>query len=296
MALWCFNGRAQTSPDSTGVPLKDIPSVPSQQAKAQPVSFNTIAGPLPGVIKARKIPYLVVGDIEVPANKSVTIEQGVVFLFKNFSGMHVLGKLIVLGTKESPVIFTSENDRAVNPATSLYPNPYDWNGIYIHADAVGTSMEFCKVRYSVYGIVSETKFIKLDPVLFSFNGKSNLIIEGKELAVTDKPYSYKLLGAQGVPVQIFADPMAFRRNALRYTSLVIAMAATLGTMYYGTQWSNTQKDLTHMSTDNPSVLRGYNEAEWFSLRDKRTGNMYYTIVGGTLALLGYVGFTWSFTF
>ena len=299
IVLWFLSGSAQTSHDSAATSSKDL-LVSNKQASAQPVSFDTIAGPLPGVIKARKIPYLVVGDIEVPVNKSVTIEQGVVFLFKNFTGMHVLGKLAVQGTRESPVVFTSENDRAVNPATSLYPNPYDWNGIYIHADAVGTSMEFCKVRYSVYGIVSETKFIKLDPVLFSFNGKSNLVIEGKEQAVTDKPYRYMLstkdVGAQGVPVKILSDPMAPGRNTLRYTSLVVAMAATVGTVYYGTQWSNTQKDLTHISTDNPSVLRGYDEAEWFSLRDRRTGNMYYTAIGGALALLGYIGFIWSFTF
>jgi hypothetical protein len=301
MVFWCLGGNAQTSTDSTTVPSKDTTIVPSsQQATAHPVSFDTITGPLPPVIKAKKIPYLVVGDIEVPVNKSVTIEPGVVFLFKNFTGMHVLGKLFVQGTKESPVIFTSENDRAVNPATSLYPNPYDWNGIYIHADAVGTSMEFCKVRYSVYGIVSETKFIKLDPVLFSFNGKSNLVIEGKEQAVIDKPYSYMLttkdVGAQGVPVKILADPVAPGRNVLRYVSLVVAMAATVGTVYYGTQWNNSEKDLTHMSTNDLSVLRQYNEAEWFSLRDRRTGSMYYTEIGGVLSLIGYVGFFWSFTF
>jgi hypothetical protein len=299
IVLCGLNSGAQTSSDSIATSSKDVP-VSNKQATVQPVSFDTIAGPLPGVIKARKNPYLVVGDIEVPVNKSVTIDQGVVFLFKNFTGMHVLGKLAVQGTRESPVVFTSENDRAVNPATSLYPNPYDWNGIYIHADAVGTSMEFCKVRYSVYGIVSETKFIKLDPVLFSFNGKSNLVIEGKEQAVTDKPYRYMLstkdVGAQGVPVKILSDPMAPGRNTLRYASLVVAMAATVGTIYYGSQWNNTQNELRTMSTDNPSVLRLYDESEWFSLRDRRTGNMYYTAIGGALSLLGYIGFFWSFMF
>ena len=300
MVLWCLNGSTQTIPDSAAVPSKDSTAASGQPATTRPVSFDTITGPLPLVIKARKIPYLVVGDIEVPVNKSVTIEHGVVFLFKNFTGMHVLGKLTVQGTKESPVVFTSENDRAVNPATSLYPNPYDWNGIYIHADAVGTNMEFCKVRYSVYGIASETKFIKLDPVLFSFNGKSNLIIEGKEQAVTDKPFTYMLttkdVGTQGVPVKILSDPMAPGRNTIRYASLVVAMAATVGTVYYGTQWSTTQKDLTHMSTNNLSVLRLYNETEWFSLRDRRTSSMYYTAIGGVLSLIGYIGFFWSFSF
>jgi hypothetical protein len=292
-------GNAQANADSSVAPAKDS-SASIKKAAVQLVSFDTIAGPLPAVIKAKKNPYLAVGDIEVPVNKSVTIEPGVVILFKNFTGMHVLGKLTVQGTRESPVVFTTENDRAVNPATALYPNPYDWNGIYIHADAVGTSMEYCKVRYSVYGIVSETKFIKLDPVLFSFNGKTNLVIEGKEQAVTDKPYSYMLttndVGKQGVPVKILADPMAPARNTLRYTGLVVAMAATVGALYYGTQWNNTQNQLSRISTDNSMALRWSNESDWFSLRDKRTSNMYYTAITGALALLGYVGFFWSFTF
>ncbi|HUI92793.1 MAG TPA: hypothetical protein VLX68_11150 [Chitinivibrionales bacterium] len=299
IVLLQVSGNAQTTADSAATPPTDT-LAPVKKTAAQPVSFDTIAGPLPAVIKAKKNPYLVVGDIEVPVNKSVTVEPGVVFLFKNFTGMHVLGKLTVQGTRESPVIFTTENDRAVNPGTALYPNPYDWNGVYIHADAVGTSMEYCKVRYSVYGIVSETKFIKLDPVLFSFNGKTNLVIEGKEQPVTDKPYSYMLtttdVGKQGVPVKILADPAAPARNTLRYTGLVVAMAATVGAIYYGTQWNNAQTQLHAMSVDNPSVLRWSNEGDWFSLRDRRTSNMYYTAAGGVIALIGYVGFFWSFTF
>lgn len=300
----CLAGIAQvSSPDSSAAaPPSDTlaqtnQATPAAQTRAL---FDTIAGPLRERIKAKKTPYLVVGDIEVPVNKTVTIEPGVVFLFKNFTGMHVLGKLSAQGTKDAPIIFTSENDRSVNQATSLYPNPYDWNGIYIHADAVGTSMSFCKVLYSVYGIVSETKFIRLDPVILLFNGKSNLVIEGKPLPVADKPYSYVLstknLAAEGIPVKILADPAAPRRNTLRYVSLVIAMAATVGTVYYGTQWNNTQRDLTRMSTDDPSVLRQYDESEWISLRNRRTNSMYGTGIGGVAAILGFAGFTWSFTF
>ncbi len=265
-----------------------------------PSLFDTIAGPLPEVVKAGKRPYLVVGDIEVAANKAVTIGPGVVFLFKNFTGMHVSGKLTVEGTRESPVIFTSENDRSVNHATALYPNPYDWNGIYIHADAIGSSMAFCKVMYSVYGIVSETKFIKLDPVILTFNGKTNLVIEGKEQPVTGKPYRYVLstkdVVAEGVPVKILTDPLAKRRAALRYSGIVVGMAATVAAVYYGLQWNKDQASLSSMSTNDLLALRSYDERDWFSVRSRRNNDIYYTAIGGALGLIGYVGFGLSFTF
>lgn len=282
---------------------KDSAVSPAQKAAPAPVmaaQFDTLAGPLPEIIKPRGRPFLVIGDIEVPAGKTVTIGAGAVLLFKTFTGIHVLGKLSVEGTRDAPVIFTSENDRSVNRATSLFPNPYDWNGIYLHADAVGSSFAYCKVLYSVYGLVSETKFIKLDPVVLQFNGKSNLVMEGKELQVTDKPYRYVLstrdVAAEGVPVKILSDPLASRRNVLRYGGVVVGMAATLGAVYFGLQWHSDQTSLSRISTDDPAVLKGLWESDWFAARSRRNNDMYYTAIGGVLALIGYIGFGWSFSF
>ena len=155
---------------------------------AKAPAFNEIAGPLPDTIKTRKFPYLVVGDIEVPRNKTVTVEKGVVFLFKAFTGVQVLGKLDVRGTADAPVIFTSENDLIEGASTSLHPVAYDWNGVYIHACSEGSRMAFCSVKYSVYGIVSETKFVGLSGVTFTLNGKSDVVIDGKKQAISDKPF------------------------------------------------------------------------------------------------------------
>jgi hypothetical protein len=236
----------------------------------------------------------------VPANKTVIIGPGVVFLFKNFTGMHIQGKLLAQGTKDRPVIFTAENDRSVNKSTSLYPNPYDWNGVYIHPDGVGTTMTFCKVAYSVYGIISETKFIKLDPVILRLNGKSNLVIEGKEITVEDKPYSYSLstkdIMLDGVPVKILKDPFAAKREILRYGSFLFALAGATGTAYCATTWNKSENDLKQMSTDYKPVLKMNNESQWYSTRDKRNRYLYYTSATGLLTLLGCAGFVWSFTF
>jgi hypothetical protein len=270
------------------------------QSSAAPVAFDTLAGPLADTVHAGTTPYLIVGDIEVPAGHTVTVEAGVVFLFKNFTGLHVQGKLDARGTKERPIIFTSENDRARNPATSLYPNPYDWNGMYIHSDATGTMMSYCTVMYSVYGIVSETKFIRIDHVTFLQNGKSNLVIEGKAQPVMDAPYIYLLstadVKAEGVPVKILHDPTAIRRDVVRYAGFTVFLWAAAGSIYYGAQWKKAQDDLGRLSTDDPALLRFHDEAEWYSLRDRRNKNEIFTGAGAFMAAIGLAGFCWTFTF
>ena len=71
-----------------------------------PAAYTELAGDLPKIVTADKSPYLVIADIFVPAGKVVRVEAGTVFLFKNFTGVHVQGILVISGTKDKPVIFT----------------------------------------------------------------------------------------------------------------------------------------------------------------------------------------------
>ncbi len=317
IALFVFllSGTVECAPNTAAVVQKDTLRLDARKdstghdsalARALPgslgqvaVAYDTIAGPLPDTVKSKGKPYLVVGDIEVPVGKSVTIEPGTVFLFKTFTGLHVLGRLSVQGTKDSPVVFTSENDRGVNRATTLLPNPYDWNGIYVHSDAVGSSFTHCKVLYSVYGIVSETKFIKLNPVVLENNGKSNLVIQGKEEQVTDKPFIYMYAEREpgsGLAPGRTANLAASKRAVLRYGGIVVGMAATVGGVYSGLLLKRDWTSLSAISTDNPTAIKGSNGEAWLSRQAQRNNDIYYTAGCGVIALLGYIGFGWSFTF
>ena len=278
------------------LPIKPSPSN-SQLSAIQSITpsigsfYDTLAGPLPDRVKADSVPYLVIGDIEVPVNKTVIVEPGAVFLFKNFTGLRVLGKLIALGTKERSIIFTSENDRSVNPSSKLYPNPYDWNGIYIHSDGQGTYLAFCIVRYSVYGIRSDTKFIRLDPIKLRFNGKRNLAIEGKEYQTTDRAFSYVLSAkdatVDGISVKLLKDPLEVKRNIVRFSSYTLAVGGIVGSIYFVTRYLKAQKDLREGNPIEPNRT---------DLRDSRDGYFYSTTIFGLAGVIGIVGFWWSFTF
>ena len=269
-------------------------------------ALDSIAGPLPKVVENTGRPVLVIADIEVPAGRMVLVEPGVVFLFRPMTGLHVQGRLEVNGTRERPVVFTSENDQAYNKASSLLANPYDWNGIYVHADALGSVFEHVKVGYSVYGIVSETRFVRVEPGQFAENGKSNLVIEGVEHVTSREPYSYVLSTkdamVDGVPVNILRDPAAPRRNALRYTGLGLLLAGCAAGVAEAIMASRAADDLDALSNANVSEPEGFDNlrtgssSEWEDADSRRTWNTVGCAAGFVVGALGAVGLTWSFTF
>lgn len=263
-------------------------------------AHDTLAGPLPKVLKAEKSPYLVIEDIDVPLGKTVTIEPGTVLLFKNFAGLQAQGRLIAEGSRTRPIVFTSEFDQKHNPASSMYPNPYDWNGIYIHNNALGSSLSFCTISYSVYGIVSETKFIRVSPAAFHQNGKSNLVIEGAERLADDGQFSYELsvkdAAVDGVPVRILRDPKAPARNTLRFTGLAATLGGAAAGVLYAIRWNDSQERLNTISSTDFDNLRIHSATDWQAAHEKRNQSRLMTLGAGLLGALGVVGFSWSFTF
>jgi len=267
----------------------------------QAMCFDTIRGVLPDVIKKQEKPYYLIADIEVPAGRTVNVEPGVVFLFKNFTGLHIEGKLLVNGTREEQVIFTSEYDRHYAVNSPLIANPYDWNGIYIHDQAFGTMLINCKITYTVYGLISDTRFIRLDNVMFDENGKSDLMIEGSEHKTGNKPYSYNLtiqdVKKDGVPVIILKDPLIPKRAFFRYSGLALGIGGGCIGIYGALQlkdsytlWKkfNDKSDTSWMAFENSDI--------YYKSRDKYKRDFILTAGSFGLAIIGFIGFTWSFTF
>ncbi|MBN2036168.1 MAG: hypothetical protein JW768_05445 [Chitinispirillaceae bacterium] len=265
---------------------------------------DTLAGNLPRLIKAQNRPYLVASDIYVPSGRTVTIEPGTVLLFRNFSGLHVEGQLLVEGTEKSPVIFSSELDKDFNAGARLHANPYDWNGIIIHESGLGSVLSHCLVRYTVYGINSHTRYIKIAQVMFSRNGRGDLTIEGMKHPVADRPYSYALTISDakkdGVPVAVLMDPNAKRRNLLRYAGFSLFAGGMTWGVWSMVLLGNDQKELDRLSssevTDEQSNLVKHTSAEYDEAKRARDRSRGLTVTGFTLAILGGAGFAFSFTF
>jgi hypothetical protein len=263
--------------------------------------FKEIGGDLPARLTAAEGPYLATSDVYVPTGRSTTIDAGTVILFRNFTGLKSQGTLIVKGTMQKPVVLSSEFDTTYNPGGGMRPNPFDWNGLYIDKDAVGTDLQNLRVVYSVYGMHAMTKFIRITNSTFAYNGRGNCSIEGNEMPVSaGEPFNYSLTIkdalAAGVPIRILRDPEAMKRNLVRWGGCALFVAgATLGG-YYTNQYMVSSDRLKALSSTNRDNLVNHSSGEWNTAYNRKNTTLGVMSGGYLAGVLGTVCFFWSFKF
>lgn len=143
-------------------------------------------------LSAEDGPYIVIEDVEIPEGESTTIGEGCQFFFVPFTGILVNGTLIVNGTQNQPVVFSSINDSLSPDRKELLPNPFDWNGIRVTPKAENVSLKHFILSYSVYGIKSQSKPLIIDNGTFWQNGQFHFTMMDKPMPVNDGiPYSYQ---------------------------------------------------------------------------------------------------------
>jgi|GEM_PF-1660003 len=262
--------------------------------------YDTIAGDLAPFVPAGSRPYLVAGDIYVAAGKTVTIEPGAIFLFKNFTGLQVQGRLSAKATNDRPLIFTSENDRQYNRHDSPDAAPYDWNGVHIHKEGIGTEMEHCMIQYAVDGIVSDTRFIRLSSCILKNNGRTNLSIEGIEHEVGNEPYEYTLTvkdaKLDGVALSVLSDPLALRRSITRYTGIALAAGGAVVGIIFSSNYRDAARKLDRLSSRDPVNLATHSSADWERSFEEKKTYAAATAAGWGCTALGTICLLWSFSF
>lgn len=87
-------------------------------------------------------PFIVVGNVEVPAGQTLTIEPGVQVKFDGFYHIQVDGTIIAIGTETTRINITS------NKAT---PAPGDWKSIQIESGGHAV-IKYCNISYGYNGI------------------------------------------------------------------------------------------------------------------------------------------------
>ncbi len=281
-AVLCPHAAAQQPADSGGT---DLPTGAVQ-------AFSTLTGELPEVVTADGSPYVVVGDIVVPPGKTVTIEPGAFLLFKNFTGVQVHGTLIANGTSDAPIAFTSEHDGKHGSVTETPPAPYDWNGITITENAVGTSFEFCRIGYSLYGINALTEYFTVKNCLFRKNGKADVTIKGtKQEVVAGVPYSYEPLG--DAPVLAEEGRASPATITIRTSSIaVFAVGCAVG-VWQAVEYGDSNARFEELDDDsnianlrNPTIVE-----DWEAARESRDTNALGMALGFGGAAIGAIAFT-----
>jgi hypothetical protein len=249
-------------------------------------------------------PYIIEQDIVIPKNTKSTIKAGCIFLFKSFTGLNVYGNLIVEGTAEKPVVFTSINDAVYNSDAQQLPNAFDWNGIYISDESKDVKLRNFELMYSVYGIKSKKEKMTIQNGIFKQNGQFNFTINNNIIYVQDKiSYDYipdivekdrteKIKGTDTETVEgettkstIIRNPSAAKRKRRIAGVIILSFgilngAASLGTGVLSYQYYNKMEYI------RSEVAKGSNEEkysdEWDSYKQKYNITLPASIVTGTL--------------
>jgi hypothetical protein len=254
-------------------------------------------------------PYFVEQDIIVPAGKTVTIKEGCVFLFKNFTGLRVDGKLTVEGSSARPVVFSSVNDGDQNPNAEQLPNSFDWNGIVVSRECTGAYFKNFQIKFSVYGIKSQNPNIQIENGIFSQNGQFNFTINEKVQAVTDNvPFSFNANGA-GEPVQnktIKSDGKpggekgtgekekpSLGKQVLRYSCLGVGIIGIGVGAFFAIKTGQSSQEMKKYDVSQGGIA---NNEKWTQAKNSYTGNSAGAIVSFSLGGLSLIGFGLTFAF
>ena len=99
------------------------------------LSQTEVSGNQSGTWTAENSPYLVVGEIQVPAGQVLTIEPGVEINFQGNYKFNVNGNLQAIGTENDSIFFTTDN-----PSTG-------WGGIRFDESDGISNLSYCRIEF-----------------------------------------------------------------------------------------------------------------------------------------------------
>ena len=271
-------------------------SAPTRALEPDLYAGDTLSGILATDVKPRERPFIVAGDLFIPPGVTITIPKGTVFLFEGFTGLHVQGTLRACGTADKPVVFTSKNDREWNPAASVNAAPFDWNGIDIDNASTGTEFSECVIRYSVYGINSQTERFTLKNAHFASNGKADLTIKSDKRKIDTLPYSYN--APEPAPAMAPRSPgkSVRLRVTVRYTCLALAVGGCTAGLWALSEYPGAQKRFDKINTPGIGGALLSTSADWDAAKRYRDRDLAVLLGGWVIGALGATGFIITFTF
>lgn len=262
---------------------------------------TVISGGIDGItFDVSKNPYIVEKDIIVPKGKSVVIPEGIVLLFNPFTGFQVFGRLVVQGSGDRLVVFTSTNDNIHNPQSEQLPNPFDWNGVFVSKDAEGAFLNHFSLKYSVYGVKSQCKNIIIQNAVFQQNGQFHFTVNEQIQMVQDNiPFSYgdstkeqvspkPDVGNQVVKNTTTSSDRTKKVTIFRYTSLGVGVVGGVAAAICGVKMDQNRSEMQRIFDAKTGNYEYYNS--------KYKNDLAGLIVTGVIGGLGLIGFGVSFAF
>jgi len=136
-------------------------------------------------------PYIVTGNIVVPAGAVLTIEPGIIVKFSGYYSLKVHGTLRALGNPASRIVFTSADDNEYDDGSFVITNPAtinDWIGIEFTdgSNDEQTRFENCVIKYCTTPLVFTGAMpLNIESVTISHCSSKYVNMNGKRAAFQD---------------------------------------------------------------------------------------------------------------
>lgn len=148
-----------------------------------------VSGPQSGRWTAAASPYVVIGDIVIPAGQTLNIEPGVVVKFAGYYSLKVEGTLIAIGSADNRIVFTSANDNefGVNgSAGNIAPSLKDWKGLEFYgAGKQPSNLDHCILRYGEKAISAKFSQPTVKRLIIADCGATTFLLNGKLMPIQD---------------------------------------------------------------------------------------------------------------
>lgn len=136
-------------------------------------------------------PYVVTGNVVIPAGATLTIEPGVIIQFAGYYSFKISGTLRALGTATNRIVFTSADDSEFNESSLAIANPAtvnDWAGIEFTDSSNDEQSRFenCVIRYCTLPLVlTQAAPRTLESLTISNCSSKTVNLNGQRVAFQD---------------------------------------------------------------------------------------------------------------
>jgi len=182
----------------------------------------------------------VIGDITVPADKTLIIEPGTLVEFEGYYGMHVLGRLLVVGLPSDSVCFTPQNKQK------------GWKGVRFQENV---SLDSSKIMYAIF---EYRKPISIDD---EESGSAILVDNFRKLSVIHSAFRNNIAGCGAAIQCVNLSPAVFYRNTfINNTSnsggaiYISNSSPTLQQLYFTRNSATSGGAIYIQNSSNPNIL------------------------------------------
>ncbi|HEX4612077.1 MAG TPA: right-handed parallel beta-helix repeat-containing protein, partial [Urbifossiella sp.] len=140
----------------------------------------------------------VIGDVHVPAGKTLTIQPGTVVQFDGGESLVVDGTVTAVGTSGQPIVFTSVRDNSQLGGSNTASSG-DWQDIQLTATSSGNVLDHVAIRYAGGGANGSAVTVAGAPLALANSTVSDSVTDGVRLVGSNATLTGDTFANNGLP-------------------------------------------------------------------------------------------------